>query len=386
MLISRACLAAICTLLFSAGNTAVSFAGDDLSGIYMSYDAASNPAPSPSQPQTTKASQAQAAEATSQNFIEELFSGVFGSNLAGTAESACLGYSFSDIRDFKETAAFKRLQIAALQRATVRISFQSQENIEVIAKRRFAGVRYDLRELPLVGSNGTCTGTMIARNLVLTAGHCVDARYYETEHKDKVKMPRVYDRRRKSSQLEHSELGLFLQADFNYQLPYRTADNDVTSSIDSREEFSTPVIEVVSSKYKPYNLDYAILKLSPENLKPSSFSIGLSKMELTARPRRTQPLAIIQHPSGNTKKIGTGTVHASNSSRVFYSDLSTEGGSSGAGILNRNGKLVGIHTRGRCGNGNSDVGWDPDGVPNSNHGMRISVISEILKDALKESP
>ncbi|RKH52196.1 trypsin-like serine peptidase [Corallococcus llansteffanensis] len=83
---------------------------------------------------------------------------------------------------------------------------------------------------------------------------------------------------------------------------------------------------------------------------------------LSARP--SEQLVIIQHPRGRPKVIAEGRYLDSCNRLVYYSDLDTLVGSSGAGVLNRQGHLLGIHTDGDCdetGRG-SNRGWTVDAI------------------------
>ncbi|HKY35618.1 MAG TPA: serine protease [Polyangiaceae bacterium] len=63
-----------------------------------------------------------------------------------------------------------------------------------------------------------------------------------------------------------------------------------------------------------------------------------------------EPIAVFQHPlgRGRRKVVGFGSVESVDESRVHYR-IDTTGGSSGAGVLDRQGLLVGIHKAGGCG-------------------------------------
>ncbi len=321
----------------------------------------------------------QAAPLSDGDFLSNIFGSIFGNSITGSAESACFGSKLKDIDEYKGTPSFPRLEVASLQRATVRITFQTSDAIEAIAKTEFKRKRYDLRDLPYNAEAAFCTGTMIARNLVLTAGHCVHSEYFEKEAEGKPRMPRVYGR--KVPELTDNELGKFIRVQFNEQAAYALADADAAAIAAPMDKFSAGVIEVVSSDYKPPNIDYAILKLDPKDLPEQVYSIGLANMMIDDVPRRDTPLAIIQHPNGGKKRIATGNVLANKGPRIFYANLSTEPGSSGAGILSRGGKLVGIHTRGYC----SDSASGPKNVANANQGVRLSSLKAILKPLLRPS-
>lgn len=59
-------------------------------------------------------------------------------------------------------------------------------------------------------------------------------------------------------------------------------------------------------------------------------------------------IAIFQHPAGAPKKIEAGTVGDVAGATVYYKDVDTLGGSSGSGIRDKNGILIGVHTSGGC--------------------------------------
>jgi hypothetical protein len=151
------------------------------------------------------------------------------------------------------------------------------------------------REGAVVLINGNCTGTLIAAGagpVVLTAGHCVG-------------------------------LGDQDLVAFNYE---DQADGDPLAT-------SGTVIEAATEP------DYALLELDrlPATVTPTA---------LTSRP--TDLLAIIQHPRGRPKVIAEGTLAGACNDLVYYSDLDTLVGSSGAGVLTSQGYLVAVHTDGDC--------------------------------------
>jgi V8-like Glu-specific endopeptidase len=320
----------------------------------------------------------QAAPLSGSDFLSKFFGSVFGNGVNGSAEAVCFGSKIRDIEEFKGTPSFPRLEIASLQRATVRIAFQTTESIAATAESAFKRRRYNLGDVPYNAETAFCTGTMIDRNLVLTAGHCVNSDYFETEAKGLPRMPRVFGRR--EPKLSDTELGKFMMVQFNEQAPYAIADADEASVAGPMEKFQAKVIEVVSSEYSPPRRDFAILKLDPADLPEHVYSIGWSKMLVDDVPEKNTALAVIQHPNGGKKRIATGTVLATKDTRIFYANLSTDPGSSGAGILS-GGKLVGIHTRGYC----SDSASAPKDIANSNQGVRLTSIAPILKSLLKPS-
>jgi len=153
--------------------------------------------------------------------------------------------------------------------------------------------------------NGSCTGTLIAAGagpVVLTAGHCVG-------------------------------LGDQSLVAFNVE-----ADPDGDPLVTNGT--------VIEQALEP---DYALIKLD-----------ALPAVTPTAlTTQATDLLAIIQHPRGGPKVIAEGSFLGECQGVISYADLDTLVGSSGAGVLNRQGQLVAVHTDGDCavdGSG-ANTGW-----------------------------
>ncbi|RKH15053.1 serine protease [Corallococcus sp. CA053C] len=92
----------------------------------------------------------------------------------------------------------------------------------------------------------------------------------------------------------------------------------------------------------------------------------------------SEQLAIIQHPRGKPKVVAEGRYLDSCNRLVYYSDLDTLVGSSGAGVLNRQGHLLGIHTDGDCdetGRG-SNRGWTVDAIVEASEYLQPADIVE----------
>ncbi|MFL5400872.1 MAG: trypsin-like peptidase domain-containing protein [Myxococcales bacterium] len=79
----------------------------------------------------------------------------------------------------------------------------------------------------------------------------------------------------------------------------------------------------------------------------------------TLMSRPTDLLAIIQHPRARPKVIAEGTLAGACRDRVYYADIDTLDGSSGAGVLNRQGYLLAVHSDGDCATDGSgtNAGW-----------------------------
>jgi hypothetical protein len=159
------------------------------------------------------------------------------------------------------------------------------------------------REDAVVLLDGDCTGTLIAAAagpVVLTAGHCV-------------------------------ALGGRPLLSFNFE---DAPDGDPLIT-------SGTVIEQATAP------DYALVQL---DVLPA----------VTPTPLAVAPgdrLAIIQHPRGRPKVVAEGSFLDSCNDLLYYVDLDTDVGSSGAGVLDRDGSIVGIHTDGDCEDGGTNYGW-----------------------------
>lgn len=90
----------------------------------------------------------------------------------------------------------------------------------------------------------------------------------------------------------------------------------------------------------------------------------------TADPSTGAALTIIGHPQGLPKKIEAGTVYGFSTNAIRYNNIDTLGGNSGSGVIDSQGRVVGVHTNGGC---TSTGGY--------NYGTRISrvrAVSSIL--------
>jgi len=169
-----------------------------------------------------------------------------------------------------------------------------------------------VREDAVALINGDCTGTLIAAAagpVVLTAGHCVG-------------------------------LGNQALLEFNYE---EMPDDDPLVTTGT----------VIEASREP---DYALIQLDELP--------AVTPTPLTSRP--TDLLAVIQHPRARPKVIAEGKLAGACHDQVYYSDLDTLAGSSGAGVLTHQGYLVAVHTDGDC---------TPDGSGANSGGSAASIVA-----------
>ena len=170
-----------------------------------------------------------------------------------------------------------------------------------------------------------CSGTLIASNLFLTAGHCVDS----------------------------ATIGDYVS--FNYER--------VAGSTTLLTQTHVRVDAIVEDELG--GLDYAILRLAGT---PSA-TWGVSAVA-TSDPGTGAAITIIGHPNAAAKKIEAGTVASFSADYLRYGNVDTLGGSSGSGVLNSLGQIVGVYTNGGC----TATGGTNSGVRIS----RIRAVSSVL--------
>ncbi|MGL1935004.1 MAG: serine protease [Fibrobacterales bacterium] len=182
--------------------------------------------------------------------------------------------------------------------------------------------RFDIQKVAYRGKR-ICSGTLISEDLFLTAGHCFTQSY---------KWPLNEDGTRYTPE----QMVLWGHVNFNWQLDSETGQK--------REEVIYNVVELVEKvKLRDSSMDYAILRLEK---KPGiDFGYARIKPKIMAVDER---VTVIQHPEGELKKIHSGLITEIEDSWIKYSSIDTQKGSSGSGVLDEFGDIVGIHTLGLC--------------------------------------
>lgn len=186
-----------------------------------------------------------------------------------------------------------------------------------------------------------CSGTLIASDLFLTAGHCL----WSVPPDPSWKVPRIDGT---NEPIPSSEIATNMKVEFDYQL-----DQDGND----RPPQPFNVVELVECECSG-DVDYAILRL--EGAPGDRFGVSPIAGHDVAPGHR---LCIIGHPQGQSKRLAVGTATEYQYGRLYYRDLDTAGGCSGAAILaSPGGPIVGVHTAGGC----------LDAMTGNNHGVPIS--------------
>lgn len=186
-----------------------------------------------------------------------------------------------------------------------------------------------------------CSGTLIDDNLFLTAGHCFGPRWDKPRDED-------------GQLLDAEGNALLMEVEFEYQ-------KDPDGAL--RPGWSYPIVDLY--EYELGGLDYAIVILGDdENGQQPGARWPIARMA-AYDPVPGDEVTIIQHPNGVPKVVDSGTVAFTDSAEIHYGDLDTDGGSSGSGVLDWQGRVIGVHTNGGC-NGRG-----------SNRGAKIEAIAAV---------
>ena len=220
----------------------------------------------------------------------------------------CLNSTLFHVEGFPGDGVFKGADARRLAKSTVRIRITHTRLAEELMERK----RRDLRATtfhmggfsPIAGMDeGICTGTLIAGNVVLTAGHCVSAHYWSVEKGVEFPYFQIGDAR---SYITERDFAKLLVVDFNYQIhlsPVASIDNLSPAPVRAALRFT--VRELVSSAAESNGgLDYAILRIAGAPAQIVDYALGADKLKLytfwpgRCHRRHSAPVRISQKNCG----------------------------------------------------------------------------------------
>lgn len=225
--------------------------------------------------------------------------------------------------------------------STVQIRWLPRREIERVLDERFPDAANSAGN---IGDMNWCTGTLIAPDVVLTAAHCLETQV--KVNPNDWNTPHQINRANGKPIKYYSPevLASLMVVRFRYQI------DPATSAARDPDVF--PVAELVEDGFAlSQPLDYAVIRLGTDADMRMPGALGYVPAALAPRDMDgDEALTIIQHPSGRVKLVGSGAHDANRSSgsRMFYTVIDTFGGSSGSGVRDHQGRLVGVHVRAGC--------------------------------------
>lgn len=190
-----------------------------------------------------------------------------------------------------------------------------------------------------------CSGSLIGKDLVLTAGHCIKN---ESDCKDSV---------------------------FVFDFGYYGSENDNISKVEKSKVFKCA--EIVHTQVLANGSDFALIKLDREVTDRSPLPLRTN-----GTIADNEDLLVIGHPVGLPVKIaGNAKVRSNIEQPYFVANLDTYGGNSGSAVFNPNtGEIEGVLVRGEV-----DFKYTSKGCKVSNvcdtdgcRGEDVTRISEII--------
>jgi len=264
-------------------------------------------------------------------------------------EAACGGGKDLQVpREYKPPGptAVSRATVLKRQSAVVRIIWTDRASKYRDVARKFEVKPED--SYSTFYNEAHCTGTLIARDLIITAAHCI---YGGGLGVDKIPLPEF------TGNMPARGIAQLLRVEFFYDT---VEDGKKIDPVLFDVERLEDVPKEIYYNYE-YAIDFAILKIKPLSGTSREWETlrqrGVEPVPLAERPpEKNEQVAIIQHPNGSPKRVAAGNAvrgegfapdgierRGMRSGAILQYAISTNHKSSGAAIIDRFGRVIGIH-------------------------------------------
>lgn len=270
-----------------------------------------------------------------------------------TKQGICAGSELYDVEDAQALEkhlprALQRLEKSAVRLRVTHNPLATKAFSEMKSELPAGATAFSLSSFSgLAGKDeGICSGTYVGNRLVITAAHCLSQAWWSSRGYDFPSYEVGGERR----SLTSGQFARLLVVDFNYQANLQLlASADDLKPFPNREPLPFRVSGIVSprppAKLDHVDLDYAVIGIIGTDVQLAGRQLGLAKVS-TNTPKSNAGVVIFQHPLGDVKKVAHGRID-SVADRILHT-ATTEHGSSGAGVLDREGNLIGVHVEGGC--------------------------------------
>jgi hypothetical protein len=163
-----------------------------------------------------------------------------------------------------------------------------------------------------------------------------------------------------------ADLALLMKVNFGYQWARKTPRV-------ARAGESFPIVKLLEigddlPAVDGAKLDFAILQVgraSDGKLPGDQYRVANLDASL-ARLDGVKHVTVIQHPNRKPKKVAAGSMVGVDGPHIRYKNVDTHDSSSGAGVIDQDGFLVGVHTVGGC-----------DAFGGTNGGVTLNAIARV---------
>lgn len=240
-----------------------------------------------------------------------------------------ISYDYKEVERYVEKLQVPTSFVSSHEKGTVILGWVNDTKIKQITGAADTGT---------VASVKYCSGSVISNKLVLTAAHCFEPIGPGIPNYVAGISP-ITPRKVAGSSSPSDYVDSATNAKAMYvQLDFQEKANNQYKVNDSGKQYM--IKELV--EFKLDDLDFAVVSI--ENPSDTLTTIDVGKKDFTLNDKAI----IIQHPAGTPKKVDVGNITKFQGVAAMYNNIDTRGGSSGSGVLDKNGVLRAVHVSGGC--------------------------------------